>query len=183
MIFFALTYWMSGLPTEYFRFALFALIGLIVSFVAEGMGLAIGATFSITVCKNKNKQTNQKENKTRIILLQNGSVVGPLLIAPLLGLAIYGFDFANDIPLFMYAIMKVSFVRVGVVSLVLSVFGYDRAQLDCKDLYCHFDDPKVLLRFLRIENVYIWNEIAFLFFYIFIFRTILYLSLKRRVLH
>lgn len=45
----ALTYWMSGLPAEYFRFALFAAIGLIVSFVAEGMGLAIGATFSITV--------------------------------------------------------------------------------------------------------------------------------------
>lgn len=109
--------------------------------------------------------------------------MGPLLIAPLLGLAIYGFDFANDIPLFMYALMKVSFVRVGVVSLVLTVFGFDRSQLDCPDVYCHFDDPKVLLRFLRIENVHLWNEIGFLFMYIVIFRTILYLSLKRRVLN
>lgn len=49
MIFLALTYWMAGLPTEYFRFGLYAVVGLIVSFVAEGMGLAIGATFSITV--------------------------------------------------------------------------------------------------------------------------------------
>lgn len=40
---------MSGLPAEYFRFGLYAIVGLIVSFVAEGMGLAIGATFSITV--------------------------------------------------------------------------------------------------------------------------------------
>lgn len=40
---------MSGLPAEYFRFGIYAVIGLIVSFVAEGMGLAIGATFSITV--------------------------------------------------------------------------------------------------------------------------------------
>lgn len=40
---------MSGLPAEYFRFGLFAGVSLIVSFVAEGMGLAIGATFSITV--------------------------------------------------------------------------------------------------------------------------------------
>lgn len=40
---------MSGLPAEYFRFGLYAVVGLIVSFVAEGMGLAIGATFSITV--------------------------------------------------------------------------------------------------------------------------------------
>lgn len=115
-------------------------------------------------------------------LLQNGSVVGPLLIAPLLGLAIYGFDFAADIPMIMYAIMKMSFVRVGVVSLVLSVFGYDRAQLDCTEVYCHFDDPKVLLRFLRIEKVYLWNEIAYLVMYVVFFRTILYLSLKRRIL-
>lgn len=114
---------------------------------------------------------------------QNGSVVGPLLIAPLLGLAIYGFDFANDIPMFMYGIMKGSFVRVGVVSLVLTVFGYDREQLTCPDVYCHFDDPKVLLRFLRIEKVYLWNEIGYLFMYVVIFRTILYLSLKRRVLN
>lgn len=49
MIFLLLTYWMSGLPSEYFRFGLYALVGLIVAFVAEGLGLAIGATFSITV--------------------------------------------------------------------------------------------------------------------------------------
>lgn len=40
---------MAGLPAEHFRFGLYAVVGLIVSFVAEGMGLAIGATFSITV--------------------------------------------------------------------------------------------------------------------------------------
>lgn len=113
---------------------------------------------------------------------QNGSVVGPLLIAPLLGLAIYGFDFANDIPLLMYAIMKLSFVRVGVVSLVLSVFGYDRGQLECPELYCHFDDPKVLLRFLRIEKVELWTELTYLIFYVFLFRIVLYISLKRRIL-
>lgn len=117
-----------------------------------------------------------------LFFLQNGSVVGPLLIAPLLGLAIYGFDFAADIPMVMYAIMKVSYIRVGIVSLVLSVFGYGREQLDCAEVYCHFDDPKVMLRFLRIEKVHWWNEIGFLVMYVVIFRTLLYLSLKRRIL-
>lgn len=197
LIFLALTYSMSGLPAEYFRFGLYAIVGLIVSFVAEGMGLAIGATFSITVSFLKTHffllQMFRQLFLSLVFLLQrcnlwlsfsfqNGSVVGPLLIAPLLGLAIYGFDFAADIPMVMYAIMKVSFVRVGVVSLVLSVFGYDRAQLDCADVYCHFDDPKQLLRFLRIEKVYLSNEIAFLVMYVVIFRTLLYLSLKRRIL-
>lgn len=85
--------------------------------------------------------------------------------------------------MFMYGIMKGSYVRVGVVSLVLAVFGYDREQLECREVYCHFDDPKVLLRFLRIEKVYLWNEVGYLFMYVVIFRTILYLSLKRRVLY
>lgn len=53
LIFLSLTYYMSGLPADFFRFGLFAIVGLMVSFVAEGMGLAIGATFSITVKKKK----------------------------------------------------------------------------------------------------------------------------------
>lgn len=209
---------MTGLPVEYFRFGLFSLIGLIVSFVAEGLGLAIGATFSITVsgniiifnmiyaitcnlhaivtntnCSHLSDYRKPFMSTTEFCFFflfilsfsfttQNGSVVGPLLIAPLLGLGIYGFDFANDISLIMYAIMKLSFVRVGVVSLVLSVFGYDRAQLECPDVYCHFDDPKVLLRFLRIEKVVLWHEVGYLLFYVILFRMVLYLTLKRRIL-
>lgn len=193
LIFLGLTYWMSGLPIEYFRFGLYAVVGLIVSFVAEGMGLAIGATFSITVSsilfvyiqlttKIQNSAFCFIKFHHSIFVSQNGTVLGPLLIAPLLGLAIYGFDFAADIPMVMYAVMKVSYIRVGVVSMVLSVFGYDRMQLDCADVYCHFDDPKVMLRFLRIEKVYLWNEVGFLIMYVVIFRTLLYLSLKRRIL-
>lgn len=49
VIFLSMTYWMSGLPVDAHRFALYLLVGLVVSFVAEGLGLAIGASFSITV--------------------------------------------------------------------------------------------------------------------------------------
>lgn len=49
LIFLTLSYYLPGLPLEIGRFLLFTLVGLIVSFVAEGLGLAIGATFSVTV--------------------------------------------------------------------------------------------------------------------------------------
>lgn len=102
-------------------------------------------------------------------------------MAPLLGLAIYGFDFAADISLFMYGIMKASFIRGGVVSLVLVVFGYNRQRLSCDtEMYCHFDDPKVLLRYLRVENVSLWCEIAFLCGLLVFFRVLLYISLRYR---
>ena len=101
-------------------------------------------------------------------------------MAPFLGLAIYGFDFAADVPMLMYALMKFSFIRGGVVSLVLTVFGFNRPKLDCNDIYCHFDDPKVLLRYLRIENVSLFTEVAVLIGLMMLFRVLFYLSLRKR---
>jgi short subunit fatty acids transporter len=76
VLFSSLVYFLAGLPHEPWRFVMFAFIGVVTSFVAEGLGLAIGATFSVT----------------------NGCAIGPMLMAPFLGLATYGFDFAADIP-------------------------------------------------------------------------------------
>ncbi|KAL7012314.1 hypothetical protein ACKWTF_014763 [Chironomus riparius] len=158
MIFTCCVYFLSGLPLEPERFLMFSLVSVIVSFVAEGLGLAIGATFNVT----------------------NGCAIGPALMAPFLGLAIYGFDFAADVPMLMYAAMKFSFIRGGVVSLVLTVFGFNRPKLDCKEIYCHFDDPKVLLRYLRIENVSLFKEVSILVGLMFLFRVLFYLSLRKR---
>lgn len=115
-----------------------------------------------------------------LLLPQNGCAVGPMCMAPFLGLAIYGFDFAADIPDLMNAAMKLSFIRGGVVSLILIVFGHNRNQLTCGDVYCHFDDPKVLLRYLRIEKFSLVTEIGFLVAILVLFRTLFYLSLRKR---
>ncbi|XP_044735311.1 ATP-binding cassette sub-family G member 4 [Chrysoperla carnea] len=158
MMFLAMVYFMSGLPNEWFRFTLFALIGNLTSFIAEGIGLAIGSIFNIT----------------------NGCAVGPGVVAPFLGLAVYGFDFAKEIPWFLYAVMKVSFMRCGVVALVLTVFGYDRPVLDCNDVYCLFDHPEKLLNFLDISNSSVWSELAAMVGILLFFRTICYVSLRWR---
>lgn len=57
LTFMAVTYWMSGLPEQLWRFCIFVAVGLMISLVAEGMGLAIGATFSITVSHAKSAAT------------------------------------------------------------------------------------------------------------------------------
>ncbi|KAH8369772.1 hypothetical protein KR093_000968 [Drosophila rubida] len=156
--FMAMTYWMSGLPEQLWRFCIFVAVGLMISLVAEGMGLAIGATFSIT----------------------NGSVVGPLIIAPLMGLAVYGFDFAPQITGGMNLLMKFSYVRVGVVALVLAVFGFQREDLDCDEIYCHFSDPRVLLKFLDVDKVSILHQFGLLAMLMVFFRLIMYISLRKR---
>ncbi|EDW19319.1 ATP-binding cassette sub-family G member 1 [Drosophila mojavensis] len=158
LTFMAMTYWMSGLPEQMWRFCIFVAVGLMISLVAEGMGLAIGATFSIT----------------------NGSVVGPMIIAPLMGLAIYGFDFASQIPGAMNVLMKFSYVRVGVVALILAVFGFQREELDCDEIYCHFSDPRVLLKFLDVDKVSILHQFGLLAMLMIFFRVIVYISLRKR---
>lgn len=53
LIFSSLVYFLAGLPVEFDRFSMFALIGIITSFVSEGLGLWIGATFNVTVSLHK----------------------------------------------------------------------------------------------------------------------------------
>lgn len=49
MIFLTVSYFMTGLPVESYRFFTFCVIGIIVSLTAEGMGLFIGSVFNVTV--------------------------------------------------------------------------------------------------------------------------------------
>ncbi|CAH2237109.1 jg24448 [Pararge aegeria aegeria] len=111
---------------------------------------------------------------------ENGCAIGPAAIAPFLGLAIYGFDFAHRIPLIMNIIMKTSFIRCGVVAMILTVFGFGRKNLDCKDTYCHFAKPDVLLRYLDIENSSVWFEILIMVSIMVTARFLCYMGLRWR---
>ncbi|XP_058985482.1 ATP-binding cassette sub-family G member 1 [Musca domestica] len=158
VIFLTLSYWMTGFPCQWWRFAIFVGVGIMVSLVAEGLGLTIGAALSIT----------------------NGSVFGPMSIAAFMGLAIYGFDFAGQISPAMDWFMKISFMRDGVVALVITIFGYGRDILDCGEIYCHFSNPRVLLKFLNLDNVSVLHQILYLFVLFIAFRVSLFISLWRR---
>jgi hypothetical protein len=104
-----------------------------------------------------------------------------MVVAPSLGLAVYGFDFAQKISWAMNLLMKTSFMRCGIVALVLTVFGLDRADLDCNDVYCHFKKPTVTLRMLDIDKSSVWTEILSLLALLVTFRFLCYIGLRRRV--
>lgn len=158
LIFCTIVFFMVGVPFSIVRFIVFCLIGNVLSMVSEGFGLAIGSVFSIT----------------------NGCAIGPAVIAPFLGLAIYGFDFAHRIPLLMNIIMKTSFIRCGVVAMVLTVFGFGRKPLECTDVYCHFSKPDVLLQYLDIDKSSVWLEILIMISIMVTVRFICYMGLKYR---
>ncbi|XP_041987112.1 ATP-binding cassette sub-family G member 1 [Aricia agestis] len=158
VVFCTIVYVMVGVPFDLARFLVFCLIGNVVSLVSESFGMAIGTIFNVT----------------------NGCAIGPAAIAPFIGLAIYGFDFAHRIPLIMKIIMKTSFIRCGVVAMVLTIFGFGRKTLECDDVYCHFAKPDVLLKYLDIDHTSVWFEIGIMVTIMLAVRGFAYISLRKR---
>lgn len=159
LLFLCITYYLTGLPMELHRLTIFCIIGVTVSLISEGMGLAIGSVFSVT----------------------NGCAVGPMSLAPFVGFAIYGFDFAKNIPFWIKPILNTSFLRSGVIALIIDVYGMNRKRLECHEMYCHFKNPKVALHYLNLDNVSVWTELFTLFVMLLIFRFLCYSGLRWRV--
>uniref|UniRef100_A0ABK9MIZ9 ABC transporter domain-containing protein n=1 Tax=Glossina morsitans morsitans TaxID=37546 RepID=A0ABK9MIZ9_GLOMM len=152
------TYTMYGLPMQWSRFILFVLAVQMTSFVAEGIGLTIASTFNII----------------------NGTVVGPVTIATFLGTAIYGFDFVSRIPKIVDILLTFTFMRVGCKALIFTLFGFGREKLNCDDYFCHFSDPRVLLKFLGLHKTSFQEQILLLLIMVIFFRILFYLGLRRR---
>ncbi|KAI9588123.1 ATP-binding cassette sub-family G member 1 isoform X1 [Glossina fuscipes] len=152
------TYTMYGLPMQWSRFILFVLAVQMTSFVAEGIGLTIASIFNVI----------------------NGTVVGPVTIATFLGTAIYGFDFVSRIPKIVDILLTFTFMRVGCKALIFTLFGFGREKLDCDDYFCHFSDPRVLLKFVGLHKTSFQEQIFLLLIMVIFFRILFYLGLRRR---
>nr|CAD7264529.1 unnamed protein product [Timema shepardi] len=123
LIFLTLVYFLTGMPFQVLRFSLFSLVGILVSFVADGLGMSIGSVFSQI----------------------NGCAMGPSTVTPALVLAIYGFDFARKIPWWVNMIQRISYMRCGTVALIVTLFSLQREPLSCTDIYCHYNPVTLVL--------------------------------------
>nr|CAD7412656.1 unnamed protein product [Timema cristinae] len=159
LIFLTLVYFLTGMPFQVLRFSLFSLVGILVSFVADGLGMSIGSVFSQI----------------------NGCAMGPSTVTPALVLAIYGFDFARKIPWWVNMIQRISYMRCGTVALIVTLFSLQREPLSCTDIYCHYSDPLVILKTVDMENNSICLELLILCGFMVVFRLILYLGLRWRL--
>lgn len=48
----------------------------------------------------------------------------------------------KDAPFLFKWIFHISFLKHGLVGVVISIFGFDRPKLPCSDFYCHYTFPK-----------------------------------------
>ncbi|CAH4029322.1 unnamed protein product [Pieris brassicae] len=128
-----ITYLLTGQPLESLRIAQYSFTLVLVSYVAVCVGLFNGSLFTV----------------------KNAVIFGPFLIMPFTVFSGFFLKF-EDAPTFFQWIFHISFLKHGLVGLVLSIMGMERPKLACTDTYCHYAKPRQFLKdydqFIRVSG-------------------------------
>lgn len=65
-----------------------------------------------------------------------------------------------DTPLAFRWMFHISYFRAGFHSLVVTIYGFDRIDLKCDDIYCHYKKPAKFLGEMEITDTNIMNNLV-----------------------
>lgn len=155
VVYVTIVYLMTAQPLEPFRFGMFLSACLLVSFVAQSVGLVVGAAMNV----------------------QNGVFLAPVMSVPFLLFS--GFFVSFDaIPIYLRWITYLSYIRYGFEGTALATYGFDRSKLQCFISYCHFKSPLTTLQELDMDKSSYAVDAAALVAIFFFLRIAAYLFLK-----
>lgn len=118
---------------------------------------------------------------TSIFLLQSGAIIFPTIGFPILAISILNMGTMTDFSMVTEFVLSLSFVRYAFVAMILCQYGGNRDALDCSSFYCHFKEPKSLIKFLGVKGCKLWVQVLGLVGYLLLFRFISYVILRWRV--
>lgn len=88
------------------------------------------------------------------------------------------FVIPKDTPIFMSWMFEVDFLKHAADAMLTSIFGWNREKLPCNEMYCHFQWPKDLLKYVGLsENVI--RSVAFMTVIFAGFHIITYYNMRR----
>lgn len=155
VIYVTLVYYFTSQPWELFRYSMFLSACLLISFVAQSVGLVVGAAMNV----------------------QNGVFLAPVMSVPFLLFS--GFFVSFDaIPVYLRWITYLSYIRYGFEGTAIATYGYEREKLKCYQTYCHFKSPMTTLEELDMVNADFTLDIVALVIIFFVLRTAAYLFLR-----
>lgn len=111
---------------------------------------------------------------------QNGSILGPAIVSPLLMLCCYGMGFGMYIEPSMKALMSLSFLRYGLTGFTLPQYQ-NRTLFHCSQDMCPYADPSIVIRELGMENETYETQILGLLIFTVIHRLIAFFLLRHRI--
>ncbi|KAG5676193.1 hypothetical protein PVAND_006042 [Polypedilum vanderplanki] len=154
-IYVSIVYYFTSQPMEWFRYGLFLTACLLISFVAQSVGLVVGAAMNV----------------------QNGVFLAPVMSVPFLLFS--GFFVSFDaIPIYLRWITYLSYIRYGFEATALATYGYGREKLKCSQVYCHFKSPHTTLDELDMLKSDVVLDVVALILIFFILRIAAYLFLR-----
>lgn len=154
-IYVSIVYYFTSQPMEWFRFSLFLSACLLVSFVAQSVGLVVGAAMNV----------------------QNGVFLAPVMSVPFLLFS--GFFVSFDaIPVYLRWITYLSYIRYGFEGTALSIYSFGREKLRCFQTYCHFKAPQTTLEELDMLDADYTLDIVALVIIFLLLRIAAFLFLR-----
>lgn len=82
---------------------------------------------------------------------QYGAIFGPFFICPFL---IFSGFFIRiiDAPSILTWLFHISFLKYALEGAVLSIFGYDRPDLRCDEIFCYYKKPEKLMKDMALDQ-------------------------------
>ncbi|KAH8413081.1 hypothetical protein KR009_007817 [Drosophila setifemur] len=155
VIYVSIVYYFTSQPWEILRFSMFLSACLLISFVAQSVGLVVGAAMNV----------------------QNGVFLAPVMSVPFLLFS--GFFVSFDaIPVYLRWITYLSYIRYGFEGTALATYGYGREKLRCFQTYCHFKSPTTTLEELDMLDANFTLDIVALIVIFVVLRVSAYLFLR-----
>ncbi|KAF4518792.1 hypothetical protein B566_EDAN005413 [Ephemera danica] len=159
VLYVSIVYYFTSQPFEWCRFGMFLAACLMISFVAQSIGLVVGAAMNV----------------------QNGVFLAPVMSVPFLLFS--GFFVSFDaIPVYLRWITYLSYIRYGFEGTALATYAFEREKLKCKQDYCHFKDPQTTLEELDMLNADYRVDIVALVIIFLILRIAAFLFLRWKLL-
>lgn len=158
-LFSVIIYIITSQPLELFRFNMFFVLSLLVTFVGQSIGLIIGAWFDVV----------------------NGTFIAPTITIPMMMFAGFGVTL-RDLPSYLKWGSHISFLRYGLEGIVGAIYGENREMLACQEaMYCHYRYPQKFLSEISMRGDQFWPCLNALIIIVLVLRIAAYVVLRWKV--
>ncbi|XP_049284750.1 ATP-binding cassette sub-family G member 1-like isoform X2 [Anopheles funestus] len=157
-VFFLIVYYFTAQPFEWLRIGTFALVCLMFGWISQMLGLLLGSIMSV----------------------QNSVFVSILIMVPA---SLFSGFFVplRDASILLKPLLYVSFVRYAFEGAVHAIYGFDRADLECPEVFCYFRQLKRFLEFVSMPDLAYGYDLLALLGWIVLLMGAVYFSLRRRI--